>query len=100
MTASQAGTYTATYTNASGCKSTQKFMLAVNTTASLLTLHAKGSIGSEQIQLFKSNNPNVQLFDGRSELRIFNLKGGVRVQPSPLGKRAVHPQPEAGRVCG
>lgn len=75
VTASQAGTYTATYTNASGCKSTQKFMLAVNTTASLLTLHAKGSIGTKQIQLFKGNNPNVQLFDGRSELRIINLKG-------------------------
>lgn len=50
-------------------------MLAVNTTASLLTLHAKGSIGTKQIQLLKGNNPNVQLFDGRSELRIFNLKG-------------------------
>jgi hypothetical protein len=75
VTVSQAGTYTATYTNPSGCKSTQKFTLTVNNTTSILTLRAKGSCGSKQMQLLINNYLNLQLFDGNSEVRIFNLKG-------------------------
>lgn len=67
VSASQAGNYIATYTNSSGCKSSQKFTLTVNTTTSILIIHTKGNHRNVQIQS--------QFFDRNSEVRIFNLKG-------------------------
>jgi hypothetical protein len=83
VSAAQAGTYIATYTNPSGCKSTQKFTLTVNNTTSILTIHAKGSYGSQQVQLLINNNLNPQLFDRNTEFRIFNLKG-ITVYKKPI----------------
>lgn len=53
ITAANAGEYVATYTNASGCRSTQVFTLAVKGTTytGTLAVHAKGNCGSEQMQL-------------------------------------------------
>jgi len=73
--AAQAGTYTATYSNSSGCKSTQKFTLTLGTTTGILTLHARGRIGSGQIQLLLDHNLNFQGSDRNTEVRIFDLRG-------------------------
>jgi len=75
VTTSQAGIYTATYTNTSGCKSTQKFTLTVKNSTSILTIHAKGLGESKQVQLLINGNSNLQLLDGNSDVRIYNLKG-------------------------
>jgi photosystem II stability/assembly factor-like uncharacterized protein len=83
ITAAQAGTYTATYTNSSSCKSTQKFTLTVSTATGILTLHAQGRHGSEQIQLLLNHNLNLQGSDQNAEVRIFNLNG-VSIYRSPV----------------
>ena len=83
VTAAQAGTYTATYSNSSGCKSTQKFTLTVSNTTGILTVHATGSRGNEQIQLLLNHNLNSQLSGQNAEVRIFNLKG-VSVYRIPI----------------
>jgi len=75
VTALQAGTYTATYTNSSGCKSTQKFTLTVQNTTSILTIRPNGVRGSKQIQLLLNGNSSLSPFDRNSEVRIFDLKG-------------------------
>jgi xyloglucan-specific exo-beta-1,4-glucanase len=75
IAASQAGVYTATYTNPSGCKSTQKFTVTMNTTC-ILTIYAEESRGSKQLQLRIINNSlSLQLFDKNAEVSIFDLKG-------------------------
>ncbi|MEK7391790.1 MAG: hypothetical protein AAB214_04410 [Fibrobacterota bacterium] len=82
VTAAQAGVYTATYTNPSGCKSTQKFTLAVNNTSNVLNLRVTGNRGSKQLQLLFGNNLNAQRFGSSSEIRISDLKGrSVYQQP-------------------
>lgn len=94
VTAAQAGTYTATYVNASGCKSTQKFTVTVNSaTTSILTLHAKGGNGSRQLQLLLGGNPNLE---GNAEIRIFNLKGAVVCRQSVSASELVVPGLKAG----
>lgn len=70
----QAGAYTATYTNSSGCKSTQKFFVTVKEASSILTIRAKGSHNSNQLRL-EGAGPN-------AEIRISDLNG-----------RTVHTQP-------
>jgi hypothetical protein len=75
ITAAQAGTYTATYTNSSSCKSTQKFTLTVSTTTGILKIHATGSHGSNQIQLLLNHDLNLQGSDRNTEVRIIDLKG-------------------------
>jgi hypothetical protein len=77
VAAVHAGTYTATYTNASGCKSTQKFTVTVKSATGILALHAKGLSGNKQIQLSFDDPANLRLRDGNTEVRIFDLKGGV-----------------------
>lgn len=72
--AAKAGTYTATYTNPSGCKSSQKFNLSVTNTTSILTIRTTGNRGNKRMQLlFK--DLDLQKFDRNAELRISNLKG-------------------------
>jgi photosystem II stability/assembly factor-like uncharacterized protein len=83
FTAAQAGTYTATYTNSSSCKSTQKFTLTVGATLGILKIHATGSRGSSQIQLVLNHDLNLQGSDRNTEVRIFNLKG-VEVYKKPI----------------
>lgn len=75
VTAAQAGTYIATYANTSGCKSTQKFTLTVNSPTDLLTIHTKGSRGSVTMQLLFNKDLNLQIFDKNSEVKILNAKG-------------------------
>jgi hypothetical protein len=75
ITASQAGTYTATYTNSSSCKSTQKFTLTVSNSTNILTIHTQGSGENKQVQLLIDSKLNLQSFDRNSEVRIFDLKG-------------------------
>ena len=75
VSAAQAGAYIATYTNPSGCKSTQKFTLTVNSPTSNLIIHAERSSGSVQMQLLFNSRLNLNLIDKNSEVRISNLKG-------------------------
>lgn len=75
VTAAQAGTYTATYSNPSGCKSTQKFMLSVKPATSVLKISTQGFRGSKQLQLLLNNNPNLGRLDRNTEIRIVDLKG-------------------------
>ena len=83
FTAAQAGTYTATYTNSSSCKSTQKFTLTVGATTGIMTVHAQGRRGSELIHLVLNRNLNLQGSDKNTEVRIFNLNG-VSIYRSPV----------------
>jgi hypothetical protein len=96
IVASQAGTYTATYTNSSGCKSTQKFTLTVNAATRILTIHAKGSRGSVQVQLLTNNDLNLQLFDKNVEVRILNLEGKAVYKKQTSANELVIPGLKAG----
>jgi len=75
ITAAQAGTYTATYTNSSGCKSTQRFTLTVQVSTSILTIRPTRVRGSGQVELLLNRHSNPSLFDRSAEVRIFDLKG-------------------------
>ncbi len=48
---SQAGTYVARYTNASGCQSTQNFVVTVTGGSTTVVVRARGVLGTETIQL-------------------------------------------------
>lgn len=97
VAANQAGTYTATYTNASGCKSTQKFMLTVGTPTAILTVRAQRLGGGKQIRL-SLDRLNLPLSDGSTEVRISDLQGkvvrGSRISADewvfPILKTGVH----------
>jgi hypothetical protein len=47
----------------------------VKNSTSILTIHAKGLGESKQVQLLINGNSNLQLLDGNSDVRIYNLKG-------------------------
>lgn len=96
VSAAQAGTYTATYTNSSGCKSTQKFILTVNAATRILTIHAKGSRESVQVQLLTNNDLNLQLFDKNVEVRILNLEGKSVYKKQTSANELVIPGLKAG----
>lgn len=55
ITSATAGNYIATYTDPSGCKSTKTFTITLSG-GSNLTIRAKGTCGSEQMQLLINNN--------------------------------------------
>lgn len=75
ITTSQAGDYTATYSNPSGCKSTQKFTVTVEKPTQILNSHVKGSHGDVQIQMRIRNGLILQNLVQNSEVRVFNLNG-------------------------
>ena len=55
VTSATAGNYVATYTNSSGCKSTKTFAVSISG-GSNLTIRARGTCGSEQMQLLINNS--------------------------------------------
>jgi aryl-phospho-beta-D-glucosidase BglC (GH1 family) len=48
---SQAGNYVATFTNSSGCQSTQTFVVTVTGGSSAIVVRARGAVGGEKIEL-------------------------------------------------
>ena len=96
LTATQAGTYTATYTNASGCKSTQKFALAVTAPTSILTIRSSGSRGIKRIRLLVNHDMDLQLLDGATEVRIIDLRGASVRYDLAARNELIIPNPKAG----
>jgi len=95
LTTAQAGTYTASYTNSSGCKSTQKFTLTVTTSTSILTVRARGNRGSGQVQVLIDRWKTPGL-DGNVELRVSNLNGASVYRQSVSASELVLPHLKAG----
>lgn len=74
VAATQAGTYTATYTNPSGCKSTQKFFLAVSSTTNILSIRSRSAGTRNQVRfLFKHLDFGAS--NGGYEVRISTVNG-------------------------
>lgn len=96
VTTAQAGVYTATYTNSSGCKSTQKFNIAVTASTSIRIGSARGARGDQRIQLFAGSNLGFQPFDGHSVVRISDIQGRPVFQASLSGGDLKIPQLGSG----
>lgn len=96
VTVAQAGTYTATYTNSSGCKSTQKFALAVSAPTSILTIQARGSRGIKRMRLLVNNDLELQLRDDRTEVRIIDLEGKTVYRNPVSASELIVPDLKAG----
>lgn len=93
VTASKAGTYTATYSNATGCKSSQKYTLTVNATTNLLNIHGGGN---KQMQITVNDHLKLQILGGGAELRITNLKGVSVYQKSITTNELAIPELKPG----
>ena len=98
VSASQAGTYTATYTNSSGCKSTQKFTLTVSnaTSTGILTVHIRGNRGAGQLRLSLDGDPKLQLAGPISEIRVANLQGRTVYKQQTTANEVVIPGLKSG----
>ena len=73
----QAGTYTATYTNTSGCQSTQAFSITL-TGNSAIVVRARGVAGSETIDL-RVNNTTVATWTLTTAYQNFSASGNGTV---------------------
>lgn len=93
VTTSMAGTYTATYTNANGCKSSHKYTLTVNSPSNLLSIHGGGS---KQMQITMNDYMKLQIMNGGAELRISNLKGVFVYQQGITSGELTMPELKAG----
>jgi hypothetical protein len=74
--ASQAGNYVATYTNASGCKSTQTFSLTV--TGNAIVVRARGTQGTETIEL-RVNNTTIATWTLTTTYQNYSATGSGTV---------------------
>lgn len=75
VSAADAGTYTATYTNASGCKSTRKFDVAVANPTGIAMIRTRGSRGGIEVQLVVEKGLRLRTDGSDMDIRIFDLKG-------------------------
>lgn len=96
ITTAQAGTYTATYTNASSCKSTQKFLVTVSKSTSILTLRSRGGRGIQRMQVLGNDDLGVQFVGAPSEVRIVDLKGAIVFHAPITGNELVVPELKSG----
>lgn len=96
VSTANAGVYTATYTNPSGCKSTQKFTVTVNPTTSILIGPARGSRGAKRMRLFVGDNLSFEPYDGNSVVRITNAKGVSVFQSSVSDGELLIPRLQSG----
>lgn len=74
----QAGNYTATYTNPGGCKSTQVFTVTVNGGSSTIVVRARGTQGSETIDL-RVNNTTVATWTLTTSYQNYSASGSGAV---------------------